>query len=92
MTDNSYEDSNHESYEEIRRRLRDHILGDYWLMTYCLDIVGEEALGKGEDACRKLLGQCSDPALAEALKVDCGDNPKAMLRELLHLTEWPMEM
>ena len=80
------QDPNPDIYEETRRGLRDEILGDEWLMSYCLFMAGRDAIEKGDDACWELLDSC-DCDLVEALKVDCGGNPKAIVKELLRLTE-----
>ena len=63
--------------------LRDHILGDDDLMWYCLEKAGRAAIEKGDEACRELLEHL-DCNLFEQMKVDCGDNPQAMVKELLH--------
>ena len=55
-------------------------------MDYCLFVAARAAIEKGEAACRELLDHCNGD-LVEALKVDCGDDPKAMVEELLRLTE-----
>jgi hypothetical protein len=44
MMDDSYDADRYESYEEVCRRWRDRILGDDWLMLYCLDMMAEEAI------------------------------------------------
>ena len=74
-----------DSYGETVYQQRAHILGDDDLMHYCLDVAAQDALEKGEDACWQLLDHC-DCDLVEALRIDCGDDPKAIIQELLHLT------
>jgi hypothetical protein len=64
-----------DSYEETLRRLRAEILGDDWLMSYCLFVAARDAIEKGEDAYWQLLDHC-DCDLVERLKVDCGDDPR----------------
>ena len=61
---------------------RDVILGDDWLMLYCLEVAGRLAIEKGDDTCRELLDNL-DCALMEGLRADCGDDPKAMVEKLL---------
>lgn len=61
------------------------ILGDDWLMGHCLFTAGLAAIEKGDEACREILSYCND-SLAEGLKANCGDDPKAMIKELIRLT------
>jgi hypothetical protein len=63
--------------------LRDYVLGDDDLMWYCLEKAGRAAIEQGDEACRELLEHL-DCNLFEQIKVDCGDNPQAMVKELLH--------
>ena len=79
-----FEEPNRDSYEETRRRLRAEILGDDWLMDYCLFETARAAIEKGEAACRELVDHCNGD-LEEALKVDCGDDPKAMVERTTSL-------
>jgi hypothetical protein len=58
--------------------LRDHILGDD-----DLEKAGRAAIEKGDEPCRELLENL-DCNLFEQIKVDCGDDPQAMVEELLH--------
>ena len=81
-----FRDPNPDCYEETRDNLRDFIFGDRWLMGYCLEVAALAAIEKGEDACWDLLDNCNCELL-EGLKVDCVNNPKAMIEELLRLTD-----
>ena len=65
---------------------REWILGDDELMDYCLFTTARAAIQKGDAACRELLRECNC-ALEEGLQEACGDDPKAMVEELLRLTE-----
>jgi hypothetical protein len=73
--------------------LRRYILGDEDLMWYCFDMAAKQSIEKGDEACRELLEHLNADCL-EALRVDCGDNPKAMVTELafLLLPEWMAAM
>ena len=44
-----------------------------------------EALKKGEDSCWELLDDC-DCGMPQALKDVCGDDPRAIIEEMLRLT------
>ena len=79
-----FEEPNRDIYEETVYRLRSSILGDESLMLYCLEVAAHAAIESGEHACQDLL-DCCDAGLVEALKVDCGDDPKAIVEEILHL-------
>jgi hypothetical protein len=74
-----------EDPEDLRR----YILGDEDLMWYCFDMALKQSIEKGDEACRELLEYLNADCL-EALRIDCGDNPKAMVTELafLLLPEW----
>ena len=67
------------------KELRDYILGDDWLMHYCLEVAGRDAIEKGEAACRELLDQCGCVFVQD--EVDRGDDPKAIIERLLVLVE-----
>jgi hypothetical protein len=58
-------------------------LGDDELIWYRLEKAGQAAIEKGDEPCRELLEHL-DCNLFEQIKVDCGDNPQAMVEELLH--------
>ena len=67
------------------KELRDYILGDDWLMQYCLEVAGRNAIKEGEAACRELLDWCGcDFVQAE---LDRGDDPKAIIERLLVLVQ-----
>jgi hypothetical protein len=48
-------------------------------MWYCFDMAAKQSIEKGDEACRELLEHLNADCL-EALRVDCGENPKAMAR------------